>query len=88
MDLPEEIQREYPRHLWGIGYGPESNFLLVQQEAETQRLITSIMIGSALVRFFDASTMVDLYETMLRKNPYRLFEVDEPLHEQQRSSQI
>jgi hypothetical protein len=40
------------------------------------------MIGNAQVRFFDASTMVDLYEALLRENPYRLFGVDEPFHEQ------
>ena len=77
MEVPEEIQREYPSDLWSIGYGPESNFLLVQREAEAHHLITTTMIGSALARFFDASTMVDLYEAMLRENPYRLFAVDE-----------
>jgi aminoglycoside 3-N-acetyltransferase len=88
LEVPEEIQREYPAHLWGIGYGPESNFLLVQQEAEAQHLITTTMIGSALVRFFNASTMVDLYEAMLQENPYRLFEVDEAMGKQERSSHI
>jgi len=83
MEIPEEIQRAYPSQLWGIGYGPESNFLLVQQEAEVRYLITAMMIGSALTRFFDARTMVDLYEAMLRENPYRLFGVDEHTHEQQ-----
>lgn len=82
MEVPEDIQREYPSHLWRIGYGPESNFLLVQQEAEARHLITTTMIGNALARFFDARIMVDLYEAMLRENPYRLFEVDEPYHEQ------
>jgi aminoglycoside N3'-acetyltransferase len=81
-EVPEEIQREYPPHLWSIGYGPESNFLLVQQEAEARHLITTTMIGNALTRFFDASTMVDLYEAMLRENPYRLFEGDAMPHEQ------
>lgn len=77
LEVPEEIQREYADHLWRIGYGPESNFLLVQQEAEARHLITTTMIGNAPTRFFDARTMVDLYEAMLRENPYRLFEVDE-----------
>ncbi len=79
MEIPEEIQREFPPHLWGIGYGPESNFLLVQQEAEKRQLLTTTTIGNALVRFFDAGTMVDLYEALLRENPYRLFEVDDCL---------
>lgn len=55
---------------------------VVQQEAEARHLITTTMIGNALARFFDARIMVDLYEAMLRENPYRLFEVDEPYHEQ------
>jgi aminoglycoside 3-N-acetyltransferase len=88
MERPEEIQREFPPHLWSIGYGPESNFLLVQQEAERRHLLTTTMIGNALVRFFDAGTMVDLYEALLRENPYRLFEVDEPFHEQQGNPHI
>lgn len=83
MMVPEEIQRKFPPHLWRIGYGPESNFLLVQQEAERRNLLTTIMIGNALVRFFDASTMVDLYEALLRENPYRLFGVDEPFHKKE-----
>ena len=86
MEIPDEIQREYPSHLWGIGYGPESHFLLVQQEAEARHLITTTMIGNALTRFFDARMMVNLSEAMLRENPYRLFERDEPPREQQRNS--
>lgn len=81
-EIPEEIQRAYPTHVWNIGYGPESNFLLVQQEAELRHLLTTTLIGNALTRFFDASTMVDLYEAMLRENPYRLFEGDALPHEQ------
>jgi aminoglycoside 3-N-acetyltransferase len=78
MEVPEEIQREFPPHLWSIGYGPESNFLLVQQEAERRQLLTVTTIGNATVRFFEAATMVDLYEALLRENPYQLFEVSEP----------
>ncbi len=79
MDVPEEIQRDYPADLWSIGFGPESNFLLVQDEAEARGLIRTTMIGAAIARMFDAKTVVELYEAMLRKNPYHLYGVDEQL---------
>lgn len=83
MEVPEDLRAEYPPELWSIGYGPESNFLLVQREAEARQLITTTQIGNAVARYFDAQTMVDLYEALLRQHPYRLFEVDEPQEKQQ-----
>lgn len=40
-------------------------------------LLKTTMVGAAVVTMFDAKTIVDLYEAMLRKNPYRLFGIDE-----------
>lgn len=74
MEVPEDIQRAYPEQQWRIGYGPEANFLAVQQEAESHGLIRLTRIGCAVVRCFDARTIVNLYEALLRENPYRLFE--------------
>jgi Aminoglycoside 3-N-acetyltransferase len=75
---PGDLIRDYPDLLWGIGYGPEANFLLAQEVAEAQGLISSISIGQAVVRLFEAQALVTLYESLLRMRPYAVYGLPEP----------
>jgi len=73
-EVPEELQKEYPKGEWLIGCkGVWGDFLLVQEEAERLGMIKNTMIGEAAVRFFEAKPMVDLYEKLLTEDPYRMF---------------
>ena len=73
LALPDDLQREYPPEDWSVGYGPEANFLLAQEVAEAHGLIAIGEIGAATARLFDAQTVVTLYETLLREDPYRVY---------------
>jgi aminoglycoside 3-N-acetyltransferase len=74
----DDLIRDYPDHLWGIGYGPQANFLLAQDVAEAQGLIASIRIGQAVARLFEAQALVMLYESLLRTRPYAVYGLPEP----------
>ncbi|MGH2504697.1 MAG: AAC(3) family N-acetyltransferase, partial [Ktedonobacterales bacterium] len=67
---PDDLIRDYPDHLWGIGYGPEANFLLAQAAAEAHGLIATVGIGQAVARLFEAQALVTLYESLLRTRHY------------------
>jgi len=77
LALPDELQREYPPERWSIGYGPEANFLLAQEVADAHGLLVTCKIGAATVRLFDAQTVVTLYETLLREDPYLVYGLTE-----------
>jgi aminoglycoside N3'-acetyltransferase len=73
-DVPEDLLKVYPPGEWLIGCkGAWADFLIVQEEAEKLGMIDKITIGDATVRLFEAKPMVDLYEQLLRKDPYRMF---------------
>lgn len=73
-EVPEDLLKDYPPEEWLIGCkGVWGDFLIVQQEAESLGMIDQITIGTAVVRCFDAKPVVDLYESLLRKDPYRMF---------------
>lgn len=73
-EVPEDLLKDYPPEEWVIGCrGVWGDFLIVQQEAESLGMIDKITIGNATVRYFEAKPMVDLYEALLRKDPYRMF---------------
>jgi aminoglycoside 3-N-acetyltransferase len=74
---PDGIIRDYPDHLWGIGYGPEADFLLAQAAAEAHGLIESVRIGQAVARLFEAQALVALYESLLRTHPYAVYGLPE-----------
>lgn len=74
---PDDLTRDYPDHLWSIGYGPAANFLLAQEIAEAHGLIESVCIGHAVARLFEAQTLVALYESLLRTRPYAVYGLPE-----------
>jgi aminoglycoside 3-N-acetyltransferase len=75
---PGDLIRDYPDHLWGIGYGPEANFLLAQEAAEAHGLIASASIGQTVARLFAIQPVVALYERLLREQPYAVHGLPEP----------
>ncbi len=82
FQLPEEIQRQYPRADWYVEYQdphktlPEDAWGKVQSEAERRGLIRRGYIGQAECRLFKAQPVVDIYEEFLRKDPFRLFGIE------------
>ncbi len=73
-EVPEALYKIYPPDEWIIGcQGAWGDFLIVQAEAEKLGLIQSAQIGTATARLFEAKPMVELYEELLRQDPYRLF---------------
>lgn len=75
---PDELMHDYPDHLWGIGYGPEANFLLAQSVAEAQSLIHVERIGHAVARLFEAQALVAIHEHLLLTQPYAVYGLPEP----------
>jgi aminoglycoside 3-N-acetyltransferase len=75
-EVPGDLLKVYPPEEWLIGCkGVWGDFLIVQEEAEKLGMIDKITIGGATVQLFEAKPMVDLYEQLLRKDPYRMFGV-------------
>ena len=75
---PDDLWRDYPAAEWGIGYGPEANFLMAQEAAEAHGLIASVGIGQATARLFAIQPVVALYERLLREQPYAVYGLPEP----------
>ena len=81
FELPEEIQREYPKTDWYVEYNDPHKPLLedawgkVQMEAERRGLIKRGQIGKAECLLFKGKPVVDLYEESLRTDPFKLFGV-------------
>jgi aminoglycoside N3'-acetyltransferase len=79
FELPEEIQREYPKTDWYVEYNEPHKPLLedawgkVQMEAERKGLIRRGYIGNAECMLFKGKPVVDIYEEFLRKDPFELF---------------
>lgn len=79
FELPEEIQRQYPKIDWYVEYQnplkplPEDAWGKVQMEAERSGLIRRGYIGQAECMLFKAKPVVDIYEEFLRKDPFELF---------------
>jgi aminoglycoside N3'-acetyltransferase len=79
--LPEELQRQYPGTNWYIEYHdpqkpyPEDAWGKVQTEAERRGLIKRGRIGKAECLLFKGKPVVDIYEELLRTDPYMLFGV-------------
>jgi aminoglycoside 3-N-acetyltransferase len=79
FELPEEIQREYPKANWYVEYNepqkplPEDAWGKVQMEAERRGLIRRGYIGNAECMLFKTKPVVDIYEEFLRTNPFELF---------------
>jgi aminoglycoside N3'-acetyltransferase len=82
FQLPEEIQRQYPRSDWYVEYQDPHKPLLedawgkVQREAERRRLIRRGYLGQAECRLFKAKPVVDIYEEFLRTDPFELFGIE------------
>jgi aminoglycoside N3'-acetyltransferase len=82
FQLPEEIQRQYPRSEWYVEYQdhhkplPEDAWGKVQIEAERRGLIRWGYMGQAKCMLFKAQPVVDIYEELLRKDPFRLFGIE------------
>jgi aminoglycoside N3'-acetyltransferase len=75
-EVPENLLKVYPPEDWLIGCkGAWGDFLIVQEEAEKLGMIDKTAVGGATLRLFEAKPMVDLYEQLLRKDPYRMFGV-------------
>ena len=79
FQLPEEIQRQYPRSDWYVEYQDPHKPLLedawgkVQTEAERRGLIRRGYIGQAECMLFQGKPVVDIYEEFLRTDPFALF---------------
>lgn len=78
---PADLTRDYPAVEWGIGYGPEANFLLAQQAAEAEGFITVGQIGQAMARLFALQPVVAIYERLLREQPYAVYGLPKPPEE-------
>jgi aminoglycoside 3-N-acetyltransferase len=78
---PADVTRDYPDDEWGIGYGPEPNFLLAQAVAEAQGLIQTERIGQAVARLFEAQALAASYERLLLTQPYAVYGLAEPPEE-------
>jgi len=82
FELPEEIQRQYPKTDWYVEYQdpdkplPEDAWGKVQMEAERRGLISWGPIGNAECMLFKAKPVVDIYEEFLRTDPYELFGIE------------
>ena len=79
FQLPEEIERQYPKTEWYVEYHDPQKPVLddawgkVQAEAERRRLIRRGYIGKAECMLFQAKPVVDIYEEFLRTDPFELF---------------
>ena len=82
FQLPEEIQRQYPKTDWYVEYQdhqkpiPADAWGKVQTEAERRGLIRRGSIGNAECMLFRAKPVVDIYEELLRTNPFELFGIE------------
>ncbi len=82
FQLPEEIQRQYPRSDWYVEYQDPHKPVLedawgkVQMEAERRGLIKRGYIGQAECMLFKAKPVVDIYEEFLRTDPFELFGIE------------
>lgn len=82
FELPEEIQRQYPKADWYVEYQdphkplPEDAWGKVQREAERRGLIRRCHIGNAECMLFKAKPVVDIYEEFLRTDPFELFGIE------------
>ena len=82
FELPEEIQRQYPKTDWYVQYNdphkplPVNAWGKVQVEAERRGLIRKGTIGKAECMLFKGRSVVDIYEDYLRKDPFELFGVE------------
>ena len=81
FQLPEEIQRQYPKTDWYVEYNdphkplPVDAWGKVQIEAERRGLIRRGYVRKAACMLFKAKPVVDIYEEFLRTNPFELFGV-------------
>jgi aminoglycoside 3-N-acetyltransferase len=76
--VPDEIRRDYPAGVWGVGYGngtPEDAWGKVYAEIERRGLVRRGTIGRADCRLFPAREAVDRYAAWRREDPYGLFGV-------------
>lgn len=74
---PDDVRRDYPDDEWGVGYGPEPNFLLAQAIAETRGIIQTERIGHAVARLFNAQALVAIHERLLLTQPYTVYGLPE-----------
>jgi aminoglycoside N3'-acetyltransferase len=81
-DLPEEIRKMYPENNWYVEYSdPQKQahhhgWDKVWQEAKKRNLFKQGVIGNATSYFFRAKPVVDIYEFMLKTDPYALLDVN------------
>lgn len=84
FQLPEEIQRQYPRSDWYVEYQDPHKPLLedawgkIQIEAERRGLVRRGYMGKAECLLFKAKPVVDFYEEFLRRDPFELFGIAKP----------
>jgi aminoglycoside N3'-acetyltransferase len=77
--VPDDIRRDYPGEVWGIGYGetPSDAWQTVWEEAQKRGIVKRREIGDADCSLFKAKDMVSIYEEMLRTDPFGLFGITE-----------
>jgi aminoglycoside N3'-acetyltransferase len=78
FEIPDDIRRDYPSHLWSLGYGstPGSPWATIWEAVTRRGLVARQTIGQAVCSLFKANAVVGLYKEQLRKNPYALFGMD------------
>ena len=80
--LPEEIQEQYPKSDWYVEYQdphkplPDDAWGKVQIEAERRGLIKRGYVGQAECMLFKGKPVVDIYEELLRIDPFALFGIE------------
>jgi aminoglycoside N3'-acetyltransferase len=77
--VPDAIQRDYPEGVWALGYGetPGDAWQTVWEEAKRQGLVRKHRIGTSDCDLFRAKAMVNIYEELLRTDPFGLFGIQE-----------
>jgi aminoglycoside N3'-acetyltransferase len=80
--LPEEIQKLYPSGEWYVQYKDpkepfnENAWEKVRIEAERRGLIKRGQIGNAECMLFKGEPVVNIYEELLRADPFNLFGIE------------
>ena len=71
----EEINRIYPPDEWMIeaGHPPIKAWYTIQELAYEKGLIKEAYIGGCKVMFFDIKSVVSIYESELKRDPYGLW---------------
>jgi hypothetical protein len=77
----EEVNRVYPPDQWFIETGepPLKPWYTIQKMAYDRGVITEGIIGECKCMFFNIWDVVGIYENELKKNPYKLYGLEQKI---------